>query len=117
ERELAGVEAGGDVEMGRRHRLTGGTRRLDGLRRRVEAREEAVARGGDLGAAAAGNLAAYRQVVLLEQRTPRRVPESLRMSGGVDDVGEQHRRQRAARFPSLPTPPTALVHPPRPPHS
>src|SRR5439155_22285269 len=61
--------------------------------------EEAIARSVDLLAIELPQPAANESVVLLEQRTPRRIPELGRTLCGADDVGEEDRCENSIRFP------------------
>jgi hypothetical protein len=90
---LAGVHAGTDLEA---EGATAAADRLgtaDGAGRPVEGREKAVARGVDLAAAEALELAPGDAVEAVEQLVPARIAELCRALGRADDIGEQDRRR------------------------
>src|SRR6266545_3335853 len=87
---LPRVKAGPNLEPERAHILHQRTRTLDRPARTVERGEEAVARSVDLLAVELPQPAPNESVMLLEQRTPRRVPELRGTLCRADDVGEEH---------------------------
>src|ERR1039458_9085463 len=61
----------------------------------VESREEAIAGGLHLAAVEMGEVIPYRALVSLEHIPPALVAKLHGRSCGIDDVGEQHRREHA----------------------
>ena len=74
----------------------------------IERRDEAVAGRVDLPPAEAAELRAHDRIVRVQFATPGRVAEFGRVSGRVDDVGEEHRRQHPVRGP-VPVPGQELL--------
>lgn len=93
ERHLTGVNPGPDLEAQRRERIDGGTSTANGRGGNVEHGEEAVARGVDLPAAEADQLAADDGVVARQDVPPTAVTQLRRPFRGADDVREQDRSQ------------------------
>src|SRR5262245_6694569 len=81
---FAGVNAGADFDPKTLHGITHGTGALECTCRRLEAREEAVARGVDLNPLASRDLGPDRRAMLLEKRTPASVAKPLRVRGRAD---------------------------------
>ena len=92
---LAGVQAASNVDAQFRHAFSesGGAAKRTG--RAVERGQEPVASVFYDATLEAGNFGAGDLIVPLEQFTPALVTELSGASGGIDDVGEQHRGQDA----------------------
>ena len=96
--DLAGVDAGPDLEPDAPTASTIALARADRPRRSVEHGEEAVAGRVDLAAAEARQLGSDRRVMALEQLPPAAVAELRRELRRADDVREQDGRQDAIRL-------------------
>jgi hypothetical protein len=95
---LAGVDAGADFDAEPLDVIAHDARALEGTRRRIKAREEAVASRLHLGTLAFGHLAPDDRAMLIQERAPARVAELLGVLGGADDGGERQRRQDSSRL-------------------
>src|SRR6266508_929190 len=88
---LAGVKTSTDRKHERAHVLYQCSRTLDRTPRPIEGSEKAIPGSVDFRAVELPEPAANESVMLLEKRTPRRVPELSRTFCGADNVGKQHR--------------------------
>ena len=92
--DLAGMQAGPDLEPEVRGDLHQGHRAADALGRRGEAGHHAVARVLDMDAVVAAQQALDVHVELVEHVAPLAIAGSGRVPSRIDDVGEEHRGQR-----------------------
>ena len=95
---LARVDAGPDREPEVTYSAGDPLRAPDRARGSVERREDPVSRQLDEAAPEPCDLRPHLGVVSVEQRAPLAVAELGGPPGGIDDVGEQDRGQRAASF-------------------
>jgi len=96
--DLAGVNAGPDLDSERLHALDGGGRTPDGAAGAVEHREETVAGRVNLASPETGQLATHEGMMALEKLSPRSITVLSREPGRPDDVGEQDRGQDPVGF-------------------
>ena len=102
--DLAGMQAGADLQTDLLDRISDGSSAANGPCRPVEGREEAVASGIDLGSGVTFQELANQGVVAVEKLPPAVVADGLELLGGTDDVGEQHGDKQAVRCGGKPYP-------------
>src|SRR5207253_1400894 len=83
---------------------------VDRSRRPVEGGQESVARRLDLPAAETAERLPDGSLMTLEQLTPAAIAELRGGAGGVDDVGEQDRREHPLGLRRVATPRQELLH-------
>src|SRR3990170_2515242 len=93
--DFARVQPSSDLDPEGAHGLGDRARASDRPGGSVEGREEAIAGGVDLAPPVAGQHRAHGRVVAGDQFVPPAIAERYGALGRADDVGEQHRHERA----------------------
>src|SRR5262249_9813903 len=109
ELDLAGVEPGANVKTERVDAVAHRARAADRAGGAVERGENPVARGVDLAAPEAAELAPEDRVVPLEEIPPAAIAQGRGLLGGADDVGEEDRGEDAVRLGAVPHPGQELL--------
>jgi hypothetical protein len=96
--DLAGVDAGSDLQAERPDRLLDRLRAADRSRRAIEGGQHAITGRLDLSATVPVQLTSNDSVVTVQKLRPMLVSQARSDLGGANDVGEQHSRQHPAGF-------------------